>query len=599
MKGQVVGQSRQSGDFNLQIDGLVMGDDTTERQSGASASRSPSSPLPLVPQSPPSPTQQPAPVLSRYQMEFIQGVRLGKGGFGRVYRARNGLDGVEYAVKKVLLTGSERAQERAVREATCLAKLDHPNVVRYYQVWKEEMPSDAQLSDFIDSSDEEEDYSETEESSVSPRKIARRSGRPSLTSSVTDDESFVDWKPRTVLYIQMQLCDLTMREWLQCPGRDESLDMNRPYMVQVLRGLQHIHQASLIHRDLTPANIFITHDKLFKIGDFGLSREMADDLQNGDLQDGVAIEHGIRSVIETSACTEPSDRPPKATRGKGTIGITLSRGVGTTLYMSPEQRAGQPYDHKVDIYSAGVILLEMCHSMGTAMERVRVLSDLQRHTLPEDLKQGVVGELVLWLTDENPANRPSVDEVLDQVMTPTQASISVTAARKEMHTLMPLIHRMIEQVQRVSSFSASDGETVDMVQLDFFVDPPVNGDGTDLNRQALEDLYKELQQLAGVREVADVRDLPVPLRVDEPVPGPLHATVPLAAELQEVRPLPLRLPLLRLKPGLPGLLRLLRLLRLVRLLLLPREEVLELLRSLVLASAGFVLLLVVGVALLP
>ena len=66
--------------------------------------------------------------------EFEEMVRLGKGGFGKVYRAKHVLDGVEYAVKKVLLTGSDRAQKRAQQEATCLAKLDHANVVRYYQV---------------------------------------------------------------------------------------------------------------------------------------------------------------------------------------------------------------------------------------------------------------------------------------------------------------------------------------------------------------------------------------------------------------------------------------------------------------------------------
>ena len=49
----------------------------------------------------------PLALTSRYATEFLQGVRLGKGGFGRVYRAKHLLDGAEYAVKKVLLCGLE------------------------------------------------------------------------------------------------------------------------------------------------------------------------------------------------------------------------------------------------------------------------------------------------------------------------------------------------------------------------------------------------------------------------------------------------------------------------------------------------------------
>ena len=238
----------------------------------SSSSTSPSSPAASMSQSSPdTPTlvafERHLP--SRYMAEFIQGARLGKGGFGRVYRARHVLDGFEYAVKKVLLTGSTREQERAVREATCLAKLDHPNVVRYYQVWKEELEGASleALAEFEDS--EEEDSLEGEESFSAPTEDDCSPGRSRFSRMCSEADvsqiSGLGGLPRgnpAVLHIQMQLCELTLRDYLKEQGRDTTLDghVNRPYLLQLFAGLQHIHRQSLIHRDLTPANIFITYD---------------------------------------------------------------------------------------------------------------------------------------------------------------------------------------------------------------------------------------------------------------------------------------------------------------------------------------------------
>lgn len=80
-------------------------------------------------------------------------------------------------------------------------------------------------SRLADSSDEDlyESYSITDWSSDSLRTSRRRPGRSSA-----------DEPQRAVLYIQMQLCELTLKQWLATSPRDSTLDANRPYFTQVL-----------------------------------------------------------------------------------------------------------------------------------------------------------------------------------------------------------------------------------------------------------------------------------------------------------------------------------------------------------------------------
>lgn len=73
----------------------------------------------------------------RLRTEFVEGPKLGRGGFGAVYKCRNRLDGHDYAVKKIRLSSDRRWQQqlaKVLREVKILALLDHPNIVRYYQV---------------------------------------------------------------------------------------------------------------------------------------------------------------------------------------------------------------------------------------------------------------------------------------------------------------------------------------------------------------------------------------------------------------------------------------------------------------------------------
>ncbi|PVZ98870.1 hypothetical protein BB558_005122 [Smittium angustum] len=73
---------------------------------------------------------------SRYNEDFVEGKRLGKGGFGEVFRAQNKLDGKTYAIKKIKIK-DESTLNKTLREIKALARLEHPNIVRYYSSWVE------------------------------------------------------------------------------------------------------------------------------------------------------------------------------------------------------------------------------------------------------------------------------------------------------------------------------------------------------------------------------------------------------------------------------------------------------------------------------
>ena len=61
---------------------------------------------------------------------------LGKGGYGVVVAAINRLDGRKYAVKRIPLDAQSPASyARIIREVSTLSRLQHPHVVRYFQVW--------------------------------------------------------------------------------------------------------------------------------------------------------------------------------------------------------------------------------------------------------------------------------------------------------------------------------------------------------------------------------------------------------------------------------------------------------------------------------
>ena len=116
-----------------------------------------------------------------------------------------------------------------------------------------------------------------------------------------------------------------------------SLDLDRAGEIaaQLLAGLEAIHTAGLIHRDLKPGNVMLTLSRRVVVMDFGIARNLRE-------------------------------------RQAGTI-------AGTPGYMSPEQAAGLPLDARADVFSAAVVLAEMVSSPGGGTDdgRKRLLADLR------------------------------------------------------------------------------------------------------------------------------------------------------------------------------------------------------------------------------
>ena len=97
---------------------------------------------------------------------------------------------------------------------------------------------------------------------------------------------------------------------------------------EVLRALESVHGArdaagqplGIIHRDITPSNLYLSIDGDVKLGDFGIARS-------------------------TSRATMRS------------AGSAMLK--GKFAYLAPEQVAGEPFDHRADLFSLAVVVAEM------------------------------------------------------------------------------------------------------------------------------------------------------------------------------------------------------------------------------------------------
>ncbi|XP_071680745.1 serine/threonine-protein kinase STY13-like [Lolium perenne] len=156
--------------------------------------------------------------------------------------------------------------------------------------------------------------------------------------------------------------------------------------LDVARGMAYVHALGSIHRDLKSDNLLISADKSIKIADFGVAR------------------------IEVK-----------------TEGMTPE--TGTYRWMAPEMIQHRPYDHKVDVYSFGIVLWELMTGMlpFTNMTAVQaafaVVNKNARPPIPQDCLPSL-SHIMTRCWDANPEVRPSFNEVVTMLETAEMEVVS-------------------------------------------------------------------------------------------------------------------------------------------------------------------------------
>ena len=107
--------------------------------------------------------------------------------------------------------------------------------------------------------------------------------------------------------------------------------------------------------------------------------------------------------------------------------------MGTFLYTAPEVATGK-YDEKCDIYSLGIVLVEMFSNFDTAMERADVLMRLRSEgRVPDEWEESrpVQFKLAKRMVASKAADRPSCGEILTELLQEglwTKADSTIMAA---------------------------------------------------------------------------------------------------------------------------------------------------------------------------
>ena len=255
---------------------------------------------------------------------------IGKGAFGKVYLMEK--DNKYYALKKIPINLLEKEEiDKYKEEINILSSFDNEYIIKYYDSIignnyiniYMEYGGDKNLKEFIESRE----------------------------NKLIEEE--------LILYIILQIC----------------------------LGLKEIHRKKIIHRDLTPDNIFINEYNRIKIGDFGVSKRL------------------------------------------GTFKRTAYTQVGKLHYIAPEIELGEKYNNKVDIYALGCIIYELFTLDKYYIDKFIKEKNCKIDTSIYNIRWQ---KLIDSLLEKDYNKRPNIEEVYDYIIKDEKARELIERINKKM-----------------------------------------------------------------------------------------------------------------------------------------------------------------------
>lgn len=271
--------------------------------------------------------------------------KLGQGSFGEAYAVYCKEDGRRYAVKRALdafRSSADRSLKlREVQKHELLPK--HINLVQFYKAWEE-------------------------------------NGR---------------------LYILTELCEKSLLDYcteLHTVPENEIWNI----FIDLLRAVDHLHGNDLLHVDIKPENIFLTKDKVCKLGDFGLIFDLKND-------------------------------------------TTYTPEEGDAKYLAPEVLNAAP-TKAADVFSIGITILEVTTDIDLP-SRGDTWHQIRSGHIPDRFFKGVskdLTRLIKWLMSPDPASRPTTAQALSDAAIASRTPIR--SAYLTYHQIMVTVSEQLGSV---------------------------------------------------------------------------------------------------------------------------------------------------------